>query len=63
MPGCIILRQRGTRFYPGHNTGMGRDHTIFAKIPGIVRFDRRGKFQRRSVFVEPLVAEGGHSAN
>ena len=57
-PGGIILRQRGTRFYPGHNTGMGRDHTIFAKIPGIVRFHRSGKFRRRSVFIEPLASTG-----
>lgn len=37
-PGNIILRQRGTEFYPGHNTIMGRDHTIHALIEGVVRF-------------------------
>ncbi|MDD5382409.1 MAG: 50S ribosomal protein L27 [Candidatus Margulisbacteria bacterium] len=37
--GTIILRQRGTRFYPGTNAGMGKDHTIFATAPGIVVFE------------------------
>ena len=36
--GSIIVRQRGTKFYPGKNVGMGRDHTLFAKEDGIVRF-------------------------
>ncbi|MDD5587335.1 MAG: 50S ribosomal protein L27 [Alphaproteobacteria bacterium] len=36
--GAIIIRQRGTKYYPGENTGMGRDHTIFAKIDGKVKF-------------------------
>ncbi|KAK0503466.1 ribosomal L27 protein-domain-containing protein [Armillaria luteobubalina] len=38
IPGNIIVRQRGTLFHPGPNVGMGRDHTIFASIPGYVRF-------------------------
>ena len=37
-PGMIIIRQRGTRIKPGLNTGMGRDHTIFAKVKGRVNF-------------------------
>ena len=37
--GSIILRQRGTNFYPGTNVGMGRDHTLFAKTAGVVVFD------------------------
>ena len=43
--GEIIVRQRGTRFRPGDGVGLGRDHTIFAKRPGVVRFDsgRRGR--------------------
>jgi large subunit ribosomal protein L27 len=43
--GEIIVRQRGTRFRPGDGVGIGRDHTIFAKQPGIVRFStgRRGR--------------------
>jgi len=37
--GSIILRQRGTKFYPGSNVGMGKDHTLFAKAPGLVIFE------------------------
>ena len=36
--GSIILRQRGTRIHPGHNVGLGRDHTLFAKVEGTVHF-------------------------
>ena len=39
--GNIIVRQRGTKFYPGANTGIGRDHTIFAKSEGVVFFSMR----------------------
>jgi large subunit ribosomal protein L27 len=38
VPGNIIVRQRGTRWHPGRNVGMGRDHTLFALTPGQVRF-------------------------
>lgn len=42
--GAIIVRQRGTRYYPGENTGMGRDHTIYAKVDGRVKFrESRGR--------------------
>jgi len=44
--GNIILRQRGTRYYPGTNVGMGKDNTLFALIDGTVRFARRGKDQQ-----------------
>jgi large subunit ribosomal protein L27 len=37
--GSIIVRQRGTKFFPGFNVGLGRDHTLFAKISGIVKFE------------------------
>ena len=40
-PGNIIVRQRGTKFHPGANVGMGRDHTLFALTEGRVRFDRK----------------------
>jgi large subunit ribosomal protein L27 len=40
LPGNIILRQRGTKFHPGSNTGMGKDHTIFATVGGKVAFHR-----------------------
>ncbi len=41
--GSIIIRQRGTAIHPGDNVGIGRDHTLFALIDGVVSFDRRGK--------------------
>lgn len=49
IPGNIILRQRGTKFIPGRNVGLGRDYTIFALVEGRVAFDRNG----RRVNVEP----------
>ncbi len=51
--GNIIVRQRGTQFYPGKNMGMGKDHTLFALIDGTVSF-KRGKFDRRYVSIVPL---------
>ncbi|MCS7188762.1 MAG: 50S ribosomal protein L27 [Bacteroidia bacterium] len=41
IPGNIIVRQRGTRFWPGKGVGMGKDHTLFAKVEGIVHFRKR----------------------
>ncbi|MFV9893625.1 MAG: 50S ribosomal protein L27 [Anaplasma ovis] len=41
VPGNIIIRQRGTRYHPGRNVGIGRDHTIFSKIAGVVCFRKR----------------------
>jgi len=46
IAGNIILRQRGTQFYPGSNVGMGKDNTLFALTDGIVEFVRRGKDQQ-----------------
>lgn len=44
IPGNILVRQRGTKFHPGDNVGMGKDHTLFALIPGRVKFaEKRGK--------------------
>lgn len=45
--GSVIVRQRGTKFFPGSNVGMGSDNTLFSKIDGIVKFEwyRRGKKQ------------------
>lgn len=40
IPGNIIMRQRGTKVYPGENVGMGKDHTLFATAPGNVRFSK-----------------------
>jgi len=52
VAGNIILRQRGTKFQPGKNVGLGRDYTIFALVDGTVRFDREG----RRVNVDPVVS-------
>ncbi|USO00566.1 MAG: 50S ribosomal protein L27 [Alphaproteobacteria bacterium] len=41
FPGHIIVRQRGTKFFPGSNVGMGTDHTLFSKVEGVVEFHRR----------------------
>ena len=49
--GNIIVRQRGTRVYPGSNVGLGRDHTLFALIDGKVEFTTKGPKQRRTVNV------------
>jgi len=51
--GSIILRQRGTRVHPGDNVGMGRDHTLFAKIEGRVLFSEKGSDRRKLVSVVP----------
>jgi len=51
VAGNIIVRQRGTRFHPGVNVGLGRDHTLFAKKDGQVRFDKKGVKNRQFVSV------------
>jgi len=53
--GSIIVRQRGTKFYPGVNVGIGRDHTLFAKIDGIVEFRDKGQ-KGRFISVSPVAA-------
>ncbi|MCK6370758.1 MAG: 50S ribosomal protein L27 [Gammaproteobacteria bacterium] len=53
VSGNIILRQRGTRYHAGTNVGMGRDHTLFARTDGTVRFERKGPRQRTFVSVLP----------
>ena len=59
VAGTIIVRQRGTKFLPGKNVGLGRDYTIYALIDGIVRFDRNG----RRVNVEPILVAQVSSNN
>ena len=44
--GSILVRQKGTRFLPGPNVGIGKDHTIYAKVSGIVLFEDRGNLGR-----------------
>jgi len=51
--GSILVRQRGTRVHPGENVGIGRDHTLFAKITGKVEFNVRGPDNRNTVNVVP----------
>ena len=50
--GSIIVRQRGTKYHPGNNVGIGRDDTLFAKIDGTVKFERKDK-TRKQVSVYP----------
>jgi large subunit ribosomal protein L27 len=54
--GSIIVRQRGTEFHPGENVGMGKDHTLFAKVDGTVRFTIKGPAKRRTVSIVPVAA-------
>lgn len=51
--GAIIVRQRGTRFHPGVNVGMGKDHTLFALVDGNVQFKVKGSMNRSTVDVVP----------
>lgn len=45
--GSIIYRQRGTKIYPGTNVGMGKDHTLYAKITGVVKYERLGRDKKK----------------
>ena len=59
--GSILVRQRGTRLKPGENVGCGRDHTLFARVTGLVEFvdrGRQGKFVRVHP-IEPVPIESG----
>ena len=62
IPGNIIVRQRGTKFHPGENVGLGRDHTIFSKIEGYVVFETYwGGRKRISVYPENPHAEAAQA--
>jgi large subunit ribosomal protein L27 len=52
--GNILVRQRGTKFHPGPNVGCGRDHTLYAKADGHVKYVTRGRYNRKFVTVEPV---------
>ena len=54
--GSIIVRQRGTQFHPGENVGIGKDHTLFAKIDGTVEFIVKGADRRKTVRIVPVAA-------
>jgi large subunit ribosomal protein L27 len=56
LAGNILVRQRGTEWHPGQNVGMGRDHTLFAKVTGKVEFKVRGKDKRTFISVLPIEA-------
>ncbi|HIS18958.1 MAG TPA: 50S ribosomal protein L27 [Candidatus Coprovivens excrementavium] len=45
--GSILYRQRGTKIYPGVNVGMGKDHTLFAKVSGVVKYERLGRDKKK----------------
>ena len=51
--GSIIIRQRGTQVHPGENVGIGRDHTLFAKVNGRIEFGQQGPARRKTVSVVP----------
>ncbi|MDL2258918.1 50S ribosomal protein L27 [Eubacteriales bacterium OttesenSCG-928-K08] len=55
LAGNILVRQNGTHFHPGNNVGIGKDDTLFAKIDGVMRFERKDKF-RKQVSVYPQEA-------
>ncbi|KAK6135102.1 hypothetical protein DH2020_031165 [Rehmannia glutinosa] len=55
-PGSIIVRQRGTKFHPGNNVGLGRDHTLFSLIDGLVKFEKYGP-DKKKVSVYPRVVQ------
>jgi large subunit ribosomal protein L27 len=58
IAGNILIRQRGTQFHPGLNVGMGKDHTLFAKTDGIIKFEKKGPKRgckpRRFINVLPI---------
>ena len=54
LAGNILVRQRGTVIHPGHNVGIGDDDTLYAKLDGIVRFERKGK-DKKQVSIYPRV--------
>ncbi len=51
--GSIIVRQRGTQFHAGENVGTGKDHTLFAKVTGVVQFATKGPRNRPTVIIVP----------
>ena len=53
LAGNILVRQRGTKIHPGKNVGRGGDDTLFAKVDGIVKFERKGK-DKKQVSVYPV---------
>jgi len=56
LAGNILVRQRGTQVHPGVNVGVGKDHTLFAKVDGLVEFGVKGPMKRKVVSVMPVPA-------
>ena len=54
--GSILVRQRGTKFHPGRNVGIGKDHTLFATVTGKVEYSQRGSANKSTVSVDPVQA-------
>ncbi len=60
LAGTIVVRQRGTQFWVGNNVGIGKDHTIYAKINGVVRFEHVSRQKKRiSVYPPEIYPVGG----
>lgn len=57
LAGNILVRQRGTKIYPGLNVGIGKDDTLFALEDGVVKFERKGKDKKQVSIYVPEVAE------
>ncbi|MHB1948248.1 MAG: 50S ribosomal protein L27 [Gammaproteobacteria bacterium] len=55
--GTIIIRQRGTKFHPGRNVGIGKDHTLYALVAGKVVFGVKGPMKKKCVSIEPIATE------
>lgn len=56
LGGNILVRQRGTKIHPGNNVGKGKDDTLFAKIDGVVKFERMGR-DKKKASVYPVIVE------
>ena len=56
LAGNILIRQRGTKFHPGNNVGIGSDDTLFALVDGVVTFERKGKSRKKVSVYPPDVA-------
>jgi large subunit ribosomal protein L27 len=54
--GSIIVRQRGTKFHPGTNVGVGKDHTLFALVDGQVKFETKGALNKQTISIVPAAA-------
>lgn len=53
LAGNILVRQRGTKFHAGENVGCGKDHTLFAKADGLVKFEVKGPKNRKYISIQP----------